>query len=248
MPVPVCLSFDNMGLAADVGRGTASAPDANEPGLRVGYPAILDLLNRHGVTSTFFVEGWNGVHHPDRVAELLGAGHEVAVHGWVHERWQDLDADTERELLTRAIDALTGCGADIQGFRAPGGHRSAATMQVLADLGLRYDSSLDPAGAHLDDTGIAVLPFEWPHVDWHWFGAQDPPAAPEDFAAALRRGLAAAAASAEPLVAIVHARTSALAADRLEVVESFVSAVLDDDRFELLPLRALATRLIGDTP
>lgn len=237
-----------MGLAADVGRGLATAPDPDEPGLRQGYPAILSLLSRYDVPATFFVEGWNGVHHPKRVEELLTAGHEVGAHGWVHEAWSSLDAETENELLGRALGALNACGAEVTGFRSPGGERSDSTIRLLADAGLRYDASLDVGPAYVSAEGVAVLPFEWSHVDWHWFGAKDVPAPPSYFAAALRKGLEHAALTAEPLVVIAHARTSALRPERLNVLEQFVRAVIDDGRFSLLRMNDVATDVLDNQP
>ena len=119
----VCVTFDNMGNAAAVGEGTASGPDPDEPGLAVGYPRLLDLLDELGLRATFFVEGWNGVHHPDRVAELAARGHEVGLHGWVHERWDELDQGEVRSLLLRGTAALRDAGVDPVGFRSPGGER-----------------------------------------------------------------------------------------------------------------------------
>lgn len=239
MVVPVSLTFDNMGLAADVGRGLATGPDPAEPGLSIGYPAVLSMLARHGVTSTFFIEGWNGVHHPERVAELVHAGHEVAAHGWVHERWSDLNELEERDLLSRTIESLSECGADVKGFRAPGGRRTLRTLDLLSDAGLQYDASLDDDGARVVG-GIAVLPFDWAHVDWHWFGAQDPPAPPADFETSLVNGLERAAAVHEPMVVIAHARTSAVDPKRLEVLDEFVSTVSADGRFEFLRMDELS--------
>ena len=123
--MPVCVTFDNMG------------PDDAEPALSVGYPRILDLLDRLGLRATFFVEGWNGEHVPDRVRELQARGHEVGLHGWVHEPWAELDAGEAAALLDRGLDALRSAGVEPAGFRAPGGSRGAHTAALLADRGLR---------------------------------------------------------------------------------------------------------------
>ena len=95
----LCLTFDNMGRAREIAAGTASKPDALEPGLAIGYPRLLDLLDELDVRGTFFIEGWNGLHHPERVQELAARGHEVGLHGWVHEKFGALDKPRAEQLL-----------------------------------------------------------------------------------------------------------------------------------------------------
>src|SRR5262245_2018474 len=81
-----CFTFDNMGEAADIGAGRHQQPlpEGTDPSLAVGYPRLYRLLARHGVRATFFIEGWNGVHHPEAVAQIVRQGHELGMHGWTH--------------------------------------------------------------------------------------------------------------------------------------------------------------------
>ena len=53
-------------------------------GAKVAVPLILDLLARHGVQATFFVPGRVAERHPERVAAIVAAGHEIAHHGYTH--------------------------------------------------------------------------------------------------------------------------------------------------------------------
>src|SRR5207244_9879966 len=71
-----------------------------------GDDRMLDVLDRHGIRTTFFVEGEHGASHPGRVAELVARGHEVGLHGWAHEAWAELDRASVHELLARGADAL----------------------------------------------------------------------------------------------------------------------------------------------
>ncbi|MDX2168694.1 MAG: polysaccharide deacetylase family protein, partial [Deltaproteobacteria bacterium] len=192
-----CFTFDNMGEAADIGSGSRSAPlpAGAEPSLAVGYPALFALLERQAVRATFFVEGWNGLHHPEAVRAIVANGHELGMHGWAHETWSRLDPDSEQHLAARATTALTAAaGVAPRGFRAPGGARSPHTARILAGLGYRYDASLgDGMTPRRLEAGLAQVPFVWPGVDgFHYLAA--PPAAPpavrDAWLAALRKAAA----------------------------------------------------------
>src|SRR5215470_16807686 len=141
-PCVACFTFDNMGEAADLGAGRVREPLAPgaDASLATGYPAIFALLERAGVRATFFVEGWNGVHHVDAVRAIVERGHELGMHGWLHEEWGGLDPANERRLAELATTALQrAAGAAPRGFRAPGGMRTEHTERILLDLGYRYD-------------------------------------------------------------------------------------------------------------
>ena len=74
--------------------------NANRPGVlsqgtygaKVAVPLILGLLERHGVTATFFVPGRVAERYPERVREILAAGHEIGHHGYTHTSPMNLDA------------------------------------------------------------------------------------------------------------------------------------------------------------
>jgi polysaccharide deacetylase family protein (PEP-CTERM system associated) len=108
----------------------------------------LDLLARRGVTATFFVLGWIAERHPRLVGRIVGAGHEIASHGWSHRRVYELDETTLEEELTLTSAALEAAGARRPiGFRAPEwsiNDRSLWALAVLARAGFRYDSSMTP--------------------------------------------------------------------------------------------------------
>jgi peptidoglycan/xylan/chitin deacetylase (PgdA/CDA1 family) len=159
----LCLTFDNMGRAREIAEGLAAAPDDAEPGLAVGYPRLLGLLDELGLRGTFFIEGWNGLHHPERVEELARRGHEVGLHGWVHERFASLERLRAEQLLHDGTAALARIGLRPKGFRAPGGERGKHTVPVLQALGFRYDSSTD---AHDASTQPALLAPGLAHIPW----------------------------------------------------------------------------------
>ncbi|MGH7620414.1 MAG: XrtA system polysaccharide deacetylase [Gemmatimonadaceae bacterium] len=116
--------------------------------LAVGMRQLMELLHERGVRGTFFVLGWVAKHHPQLVRELSSAGHEVASHGWGHERITTLTPQEFRASVRdskRALEDLAG--TPVLGYRAPsfsivrGGEWA---LDILIEEGYRYDSSLFP--------------------------------------------------------------------------------------------------------
>ncbi|HSP95998.1 MAG TPA: polysaccharide deacetylase family protein [Candidatus Dormibacteraeota bacterium] len=222
-----CFTFDNMGEAAEVGAGRLDGPLAagEEPSLAIGYPALFELLARHGVRATFFVEGWNGVHHPAAVRAVVEHGHELGMHGWAHEHWEHLRRDEEQALATRATEALErAAGVRPRGFRAPGGRRTAHTEEILRALGYAYDASLgDGMTPSRLPAGLAQVPFVWPGVDgFHYLGSApaDPSAVREAWVAALRKAVARDGL----FVTVCHAFVTGLEPARLAALAAVIEA------------------------
>jgi polysaccharide deacetylase family protein (PEP-CTERM system associated) len=109
---------------------------------------ILDLLDAHRTQATFFTLGWIAERYPQTVRAIVARGHELASHGYGHERATDLDAaaffadvDRSRKLL----EDLSGVA--VQGYRAPSfsiGARNPWAFDALARAGYRYSSSVYP--------------------------------------------------------------------------------------------------------
>lgn len=130
--------------------------------LRVGLDPLLALLDDHDVKATFFVLGAVAEHHPDVVAEVAAAGHEVACHGHLH---QFVYRQTPAELRADVRRARQAVG-DAAGH-APAGYRapyfsvradSRWALDVLAEEGFTYDSSIFPV--RNDRYGIPDAPRE----------------------------------------------------------------------------------------
>jgi peptidoglycan/xylan/chitin deacetylase (PgdA/CDA1 family) len=163
----VCLTVDNLGLARAVGRREATRPDPDEPGLRYGLPRALEMFARRELTATFFVEGWNALHHPDALLAMVEGGHEVGLHGWLHERWAELSEQDRERLIFDGSAALRSAGIKCCGFRASGGYRGTRTASVLKELGYIYDSSID-VETEWDPVSVRRLPEGLISIPWHW--------------------------------------------------------------------------------
>ncbi len=109
----------------------------------VAVPRLVDLLKRYALRQTFFVPGWCIETYPEAIEAILAGGHELAHHGFMHEKLNQLSRDDERESLERGIAAIVkASGRRPRGFRAPSYSFSKHTLELLLDAGLEYDSSL----------------------------------------------------------------------------------------------------------
>ncbi len=161
----LCLSFDNLGEAAELELGAlpADAPLGRHFTATRVLPALLDRLSEREIAATFFVEGLNTELYPDQLKAIAAGGHEIAYHAWRHEQWGDLSAKEQTENLERGIEAFAGLGLEIAGMRPPGGELGTGGLNVLREAGLRYCSP-DGDAVRVED-GVALLPFQWRHVD-----------------------------------------------------------------------------------
>lgn len=202
----VALSFDCDHETFEMGAGGEAIGRIawGEFGRRVGVPRILALLERHGVPATFFCPAVAALIGPEEPARIASAGHEIGIHGWIHENTSVLDAATERELMLRARDTLAKLsGRDPAGHRAAQWDTSPNTVALVQELGLLYDSSLmadeEPYELLLDGrpTGVVEIPVEWLRDDAVYFlfsrnPATRPYATPEDVLRIFLRELDAA--------------------------------------------------------
>ena len=170
--VAVAISFDVDNDTISIARSTSpsiGAMSQGEYGARVGLRRVVDLLDRHRIPASFFIPAVSLVLRPDMVEVIEASGrHEFGVHGWIHELNSALDAETERELVVRAMNYLEAVtGRRPVGYRAPSWNFSPNTLNIIKGLGFLYDSSLmaDDRPYELmqngDATGLVELPVEW---------------------------------------------------------------------------------------
>ncbi len=159
----LCLSFDNLGEAAEIELGATPARLGEHPTATRVLPSLLDTLGKHDLAATFFVEGLNAELYPEALKAIAAAGHEVGYHAWRHEQWGELGATEQAENLARGTAAFGELGIEVAGMRPPGGQLGPDGPGVLREAGLRYAS---PAGSGVGvEDGVALVPFQWRHVD-----------------------------------------------------------------------------------
>ena len=121
---------------------------------------VLQALAEHQASATFFVLGWVAQHEPDVVRRIAAAGHEIASHGMEHRMLQRLAPDEFRQDLLDSRSMLEDLsGQPVIGYRAPTfsiTHETAWALDVLAETGYRYDSSVFPI--HHDRYGVPDAP------------------------------------------------------------------------------------------
>ena len=109
---------------------------------------ILELLAAQDTKATFFALGWIAERYPDLIRRIVRDGHELASHGYGHERASDLDEAAFSQDVGRAKAILEDIsGMEVTGYRAPSfsiGRANLWAFDCLARAGYRYSSSVYP--------------------------------------------------------------------------------------------------------
>ncbi|MEW6415612.1 MAG: XrtA system polysaccharide deacetylase [Pseudomonadota bacterium] len=109
---------------------------------------ILGLLDEAGARATFFTLGWIAERYPQVVRRIVDNGHELASHGYGHQRASDLTPAQFRADITRAKSILEDRGGvAVRGYRAPSfsiNRRNWWAVEELENAGYVYSSSIYP--------------------------------------------------------------------------------------------------------
>ena len=121
---------------------------------------ILAMLGKRETKATFFTLGWIAERYPQLVRQIVAEGHELASHGYGHERASDLTEPAFFADIDRAKKMLEDIGGvSVQGYRAPSfsiGTKNLWAFDTLARAGYRYSSSIYPI--HHDHYGMPDAP------------------------------------------------------------------------------------------
>lgn len=126
---------------------------------------ILELLEAAGAQATFFTLGWIAERYPALVTRIAAAGHEVASHGYGHQRASHMTRAGFCEDIRSAKAMLEDIvGAEVRGYRAPSfsiGRANLWAFDCLAEAGYRYSSSVYPIRHdHYGMPDASRFPFE----------------------------------------------------------------------------------------
>jgi peptidoglycan-N-acetylglucosamine deacetylase len=188
----VCLTFDFDALSLWINRHQTSPASLSRGEFgAVAVPRLLHLLSTYRIPSTWFIPGHTIETYRSHCEQVVKAGHEIGLHGYLHENVGELSEQQERDVFRRAFDLVANLtGQPPQGSRTPSWDLTASTVDIMLELGLLYDSSLmsndytpffarrgdhlSPEGAmHFGEaTRLVELPVSWslddyPHFEYH---------------------------------------------------------------------------------
>ena len=109
---------------------------------------LLGMLDRHAIRATFFTLGWVAQRYPQIVRRIVAQGHELASHGYGHQRASELSRRAFTEDIKRARGLLEDIGGQaVLGYRAPSFSIASGNLwafECLWATGHRYSSSIYP--------------------------------------------------------------------------------------------------------
>ena len=109
---------------------------------------LLEILATHDTKATFFTLGWIAERYPELIRRIVREGHELASHGYGHQRASDLSEAEFFDDISRAKDILEDIGGcAVSGYRAPSfsiGTANLWAFDCLSRAGYRYSSSIYP--------------------------------------------------------------------------------------------------------
>lgn len=118
--------------------------------VEINTQIVLDLFAEAGVKATFFTLGWVAERHPALIRRVVAEGHELASHGYAHDRAHMLTPEQLRADLRKSRAILEDAGGvEVTGYRAPSfsiGKANAWALELLAEEGYAYSSSIAPFG------------------------------------------------------------------------------------------------------
>lgn len=122
--------------------------DSRECRVERNIHAILEMLAAHHTHATFFTLGWIAERYPQLVRHIVDNGHELASHGYAHQRASEQTPEVFFDDIDRAKKMLEDLsGQEVQGYRAPSfsiGKGNLWAYDTLLEAGYRYSSSIYP--------------------------------------------------------------------------------------------------------
>ena len=147
--------------------GGEDSPDDISRGMfagEVGSPRLLDLFDKLGIKTTWFIPGHSAETFPEQMRDVARRGHEIGIHGYTHENPIAMTPEQEEEVLDKCISVITEIsGKRPTGYVAPWWEFSNVTNELLLKKGIKYDHSL----MHNDFTPYRVrVGDKWTKIDY----------------------------------------------------------------------------------
>lgn len=141
----ICLTVDCEEWNSPLLRGKIVEENNNTKFSKVGNNALLDIFDKYGVKSTFFITGFFAEKEPEQVREIKQQGHEVASHGYLHHYRNNPNLKLYEDIMKSKEVLENLIKSKIIGFRSPQVQYSPNLIKTLDKLDFKYDSSLHPA-------------------------------------------------------------------------------------------------------
>ncbi|SFJ13292.1 polysaccharide deacetylase family protein [Celeribacter neptunius] len=126
--------------------GGEDSPDDISRGMfagEVGSIRLLDLFDKLGIKTTWFIPGHSAETFPEQMKEVAKRGHEIGIHGYSHENPIAMTPEQEEAVLDKCIDLITEIsGKRPTGYVAPWWEFSPVSNELLLKKGIKYDHSL----------------------------------------------------------------------------------------------------------
>lgn len=147
--------------------GGEDSPDDISRGLfagEVGTPRLLDLFDKEGLTTSWFIPGHSVETFPKQMQMIADAGHEIGIHGYSHENPIAMTYEQEQAVLDKSFALISELsGKAPTGYVAPWWEFSPVTNELLLEKGIKYDHSL----MHNDFTPYYVrVGDSWTNIDY----------------------------------------------------------------------------------
>ncbi|KAF7122791.1 hypothetical protein CNMCM5793_000901 [Aspergillus hiratsukae] len=109
----------------------------------VGIQRLLDLFKKHNLKSTWFIPGHSIETFPVQCKKVVKAGHEIALHGYLHEDPRKCSVEQQRAIMHKSYDLIKDLsGKAPRGTCAPFNQLSETQVDILEELGIEYDNSM----------------------------------------------------------------------------------------------------------
>ena len=231
----------------------ASAISMLQYGPNVAIPRIVETYRHFGIRQTFFIPAWCMETYPQAVETILGGGHEIGQHGYLHENPVPQSRDEQAMWMDRCIEVIERMtGQKPRGWRAPLYNFSNHSAELLVERGFSYDASLmgDDVPYVVDAAGgsFVELPSHWGLDDWpQYVQSMDldymmPIRAPRTGWEAFQQEFEAAYRHGGLWVPVVHPFATGRLS-RWEVVAQFLETVLSRGDVWFAPMEEIAAHV-----